>query len=87
MPVYSVRRVLTASLAVSLAATVAQPASAQTRSWDNYCTNGSLHLCFSIDISVALVPNPGYRDDLALQEGSIVTILRIASERSEIRAL
>lgn len=32
--------------------------SAQTRAWDNYCTQGTFQACMSVDVSLLLVPGP-----------------------------
>ena len=44
--------------AASMSITWSLVASAQTRSWDNYCTAGSFQACMSVEVSFVSVPTP-----------------------------
>ena len=50
-------------------------ASAQTRSWDNYCTQGTFQACMSVDVSLLLVPrqptDPFFGDYLTIATVSL----------------
>lgn len=47
--------------------------SAQTRAWDNYCTQGTFQACMSVDVSLLLVPGPpgGFLDSVTAVTVSI----------------